>query len=75
MRGARPRNLRIVLGLRISTLHERTRACISPLCYSSVAMGHWYQLTNEGEEAVQVLQMRIEPSQAILIEQLDKLRL
>ena len=73
MRGARRRNLRIVPGPKTSTLNERTRACISPLCHSSIAMGHWYQLTDEGEEAVQVLQVCVKPSQAILVKQLEEL--
>ena len=73
MRGVHPRNLRIVPGPKTSTLNERTGAYISPSCHSSIAMGHWYRLTDEGEEAVQVLQMHVKPSKAILIKQLEEL--
>jgi len=43
------------------------------LRHSSITTGHWHQLTDKGEEAVEVLQVGVKPSQTILIEQLEKL--
>ena len=75
MRGVRPRNLRTVLVSKTSTLNNRTGSCISPSCHSLVVVGHWYQLTNKGEEAVEILQVGVELFQPILIEQSKKLML
>jgi len=36
-------------------------------------MEHRYQLTNECEESIEVLQVGVEPLQAVVIEQLEKL--
>jgi hypothetical protein len=36
-------------------------------------VGHWYQLTDEGKEAVEVLQVCVEFPQAVVIEQSKKL--
>ena len=60
MRGVRLKNLEIAGELYTSTLNERTRSCISSSCHSWIIMGHGYQLTNEGEESVEVLHMSVE---------------
>ena len=75
MRGVRPRNLGIVLVLKTSTLNKRTRSCISSSCHSLTIVGHWYRLTDEGEEAVEILQVSVELFQPVVIEQLKELML
>jgi len=41
-------------------------------CHSLITVGHWYQLTNKGEEAVELLQVVVELSQTVVIKQLEK---
>ena len=36
-------------------------------------VGHLYRLTDEGEESVEVFEVGVEPSQAVVVEQLKKL--
>ena len=38
-------------------------------------MGHWYQLTDKGEEAIEVLQVSGESSQTVVVKQLKELLL
>ena len=73
MRGDFPRNLETVRGLRTSTLNKRTRSCISPSCYSLIAVGHRDRLTDKGEEAIKIFEVGVKPLQTIIVEQLKKL--